>query len=202
VPIDQLKPAPYNPRKISKSMMDALIKNIKEFGIVDPLVVNKDLTIIGGHQRYYACKTLKIKKIPCVVLDLTKNKEKILNIALNKITGEFDFASLADLLLDLENQGEDLDLTGFTADEVEDLMTHIKEEGEGEAPEVQFTEELGEEQNYIVLVFDTTVDWLQAESLFDLKPVKALHSKKGFEAKGLGRVLRGVDALATLKETL
>lgn len=78
--------------------------------------------------------------------------------------------------------------------------------GEVEKPEVKFTEVLGEEHNYIVLYFDNSVDWLQAESLFDLKMVKALSTRadgkvtKMMETKGLGRVIRGRDALERLRK--
>lgn len=70
--------------------------------------------------------------------------------------------------------------------------------GEIEKPEVEFTEELLESHNYVVLYFDNDVDWLQAKTLFDLKTVKALDSKKGYEKQGVGRVLNGADAIKRL----
>ena len=65
---------------------------------------------------------------------------------------------------------------------------------------LQFTEELLEEHNYIVLYFDNEVDWLQAKTLFGVKKVKALDSKKGFEKAGVGRVVNGAQALENLRK--
>jgi hypothetical protein len=77
----------------------------------------------------------------------------------------------------------------------EDLFPDLFIEPEGkvkeEKPEVEFTEELGEESNYLVLYFDNKIDWINAQSVFDLKPVKALDSKKGYERVGVGRVIDG-----------
>ena len=66
---------------------------------------------------------------------------------------------------------------------------------EEEEPEIEFTEELGEENNYVVLFFDNSVDWLQAQSLLGLKTVKALDSKPGYSKQGVGRVMNGTDFL-------
>jgi len=127
VDISKLKPAEYNPRKIDIETMEKLIKGIGEFGIVDPIIINKDNTIIGGHQRYQAALTMGMKRLPCVRLDLTKEKERILNIALNKITGEFDIPKLSDLLSSLDT--EIIELTGFSEIELEDMQEIIKVKG-------------------------------------------------------------------------
>ncbi len=85
--IADLIPSYYNPRKISRDAIEKLKRCITEFDLVDPIIVNKDRTIIGGRQRWKACKELKRKEAPCIVLDLPKDKERILNLALNKISG-------------------------------------------------------------------------------------------------------------------
>ena len=79
-PIDQLISAEYNPRQLTKKQYQNLKDSVKRFGLVDPVLVNinkdrKDI-IIGGHQRVTIAKDLVIKKIPCVELDLTVEKEK------------------------------------------------------------------------------------------------------------------------------
>ena len=89
--IDKLKASMYNPRKdlTEKDVEYKKIKrSIKEFGYIDPIIVNKDLTVIGGHQRLKVLKDLEYKEIDCVVTDVDKVREKALNIALNKISGE------------------------------------------------------------------------------------------------------------------
>jgi len=128
LPISVLKPAEYNPRKKLKPG-DREYKKIKdsieEFGFADPLVVNADMTIIGGHQRLNVAIDLGYTEVPCAVVDVDKTREKALNIALNKITGEWDEQLLADLLTDLKDADYDLDYTGFDAPEVDALFSNI-----------------------------------------------------------------------------
>ena len=128
LPISVLKPAEYNPRKKLKPG-DREYKKIKdsieEFGFADPLVVNSDMTIIGGHQRLNVAIDLGYTEVPCAVVDIDKVREKALNIALNKITGEWDEQMLADLLTDLKEADYDLDYTGFDAPEVDALFSNI-----------------------------------------------------------------------------
>ena len=96
IKIEQLEPATYNPRQISTKQFNDLKESITKFGMVDPLIVNKNsYTIVGGHQRYKICKQLGYKEIGCIILDLNKEQERELNIRLNKNTGEFDMDILA-----------------------------------------------------------------------------------------------------------
>ena len=128
LPVSVLKPAEYNPRKKLKpgDKEYKKIKNsIEEFGFADPLVVNSDMTIIGGHQRLSVAMDLGYTEVPCAVVDVDKIREKALNIALNKITGAWDEQMLADLLTDLKEADYDLDWTGFDAAEVDQLFSNI-----------------------------------------------------------------------------
>jgi site-specific DNA-methyltransferase (adenine-specific) len=128
LPISVLKPAEYNPRKKLKpgdKEYKKIKDSIEEFGFADPLVVNSDMTIIGGHQRLNVAIDLGYTEVPCAVVDVDKTREKALNIALNKITGEWDEQMLADLLTDLKEADYDLDYTGFEAPEVEQLFSNI-----------------------------------------------------------------------------
>ena len=126
LPVSVLKPAEYNPRKKLKPG-DKEYKKIKqsmeEFGFADPLVVNKDMTVIGGHQRLSVAIDLGYTEVPCAVVDVDKTREKALNIALNKITGEWDEQMLADLITDLKEADYDLDYTGFDAPEIDALFS-------------------------------------------------------------------------------
>ncbi len=126
LPVSILKPAEYNPRKKLKPG-DKEYKKIKqsmeEFGFADPLVVNKDMTVIGGHQRLTLAIDLGYTEVPCAVVDVDKTREKALNIALNKITGEWDEQMLADLITDLKEADYDLDYTGFDAPEIDALFS-------------------------------------------------------------------------------
>ena len=91
IDINKLIPATYNPRKDLKPNDEEYIKiknSIINFGYVEPIIINKDFTVIGGHQRLKVLKELNYEKIECIVVDLDKTQEKALNIALNKISGE------------------------------------------------------------------------------------------------------------------
>ena len=91
----KLKPATYNPRQISTKQYKDLKNSITKFGLVDPIIVNKDFTVIGGHQRLKVLNEMQTDTIPCVVLNLSKEKERELNVRLNKNTGDFDIDILA-----------------------------------------------------------------------------------------------------------
>ena len=95
IEISKLKPATYNPRQITKKQYSDLKDSIEKFKLVDPIIVNQDMTVIGGHQRLKVCKELKYKDVDCVVLDLNKEQERELNIRLNKSGGEWDMDILA-----------------------------------------------------------------------------------------------------------
>jgi len=128
LPVSVLKPAEYNPRKKLKpgdKEYEKIKNSIEEFGFADPLVINADMTIIGGHQRLTVAIAMGYTEVPCAVVDVDKVREKALNIALNKITGAWDEQMLADLLTDLKEADYDLDWTGFDAPEVEALFSNI-----------------------------------------------------------------------------
>lgn len=128
IPVTELKPAAYNPRKKLKpgdKEYEKIKNSIKEFGFADPLVVNSDMTIIGGHQRLTVAIDLGYTEVPCAVVNIDKTREKALNIALNKITGEWDENMLADLLKDLEASDFNTALTGFEPPEMEQLFNKV-----------------------------------------------------------------------------
>lgn len=128
LPVSVLKPAAYNPRKKLKpgdKEYEKIKNSIEEFGFADPLVVNADMTIIGGHQRLTVAMALGYIEVPCAVVDIDKTREKALNIALNKITGAWDDSLLADLLKDIENSNFDLGKTGFEPPEIETLFNKV-----------------------------------------------------------------------------
>jgi len=129
LPLGQLRPATYNPRKALKPSDKEYqkIKNsIQEFGYVEPIIVNYDMTVIGGHQRLTVLKDLGYTEAQCVVLHIEDEaKVKALNIALNKISGEWNEQLLADLLVDLQDAQFNLDLTGFEAPEIDQLFSKL-----------------------------------------------------------------------------
>ncbi len=142
IPIGQLNPAAYNPRKDLQPgdpEYEKLKRSMQEFGYVEPIVWNKRTgNIVGGHQRYKILIDMGMREVDCVVVDLDDAKEKALNLALNKIQGDWDNEKLKDLLQELDTGEFDLELTGFDMGEIEDLMTqfHVPEESiEDDVPE-------------------------------------------------------------------
>ena len=98
--------------------------SINEFGYVEPVIWNKRTgNIVGGHQRYKILKNMGLSEVECVVLDIDEVKEKALNVALNKIGGEFDIPLLTDLLKDLSDSDFDATLTGFDLAEIDELFS-------------------------------------------------------------------------------
>ena len=117
--------AGYNPRKDLKPgdiEYESIRRSIREHGYVDPVIINSDNTIIGGHQRVNVLRDEGDDEIGVIVVDLDKNREKALNLALNKITGSWDDEALASLLVELK----DLDTeTGFSDEEVYKLLEDL-----------------------------------------------------------------------------
>jgi ParB-like chromosome segregation protein Spo0J len=126
ISIDQLKPAKYNPRKNLKPgdpEYEKIKRSIQEFGYVEPIIWNKRTgNVVGGHQRLKILKELGETEIDCVIVDMDETHEKALNIALNKISGQWDMPLLKDLLQELDTGAIDMALTGFDVQELEDLM--------------------------------------------------------------------------------
>jgi len=128
--ISELKFAPYNPRKISEKQMEILKKSIMENGIVDPLVWNRRTGfVVGGNQRLAALIDLEYEKTWVAVIDISPEKEKALNLALNKISGDWDTPKLRELLVELDTGEFDIELTGFTEVEIQGIVEQLSLEG-------------------------------------------------------------------------
>jgi DNA modification methylase len=132
--IEQLNPAAYNPRvdlKPGDQEYERLKKSILEFGYVEPIVWNERTgNVVGGHQRLKVLIELGYELIDAVVVDLDEDKEKALNLALNKIDGDWDLNMLSNLLTELKDTGIDMDITGFSDEEIMELIGKDSDEGE------------------------------------------------------------------------
>ena len=121
-----LLPADYNPRKDLKpgdAEYEKLKRSIEQFGYVEPVIWNKTTGfVVGGHQRLKVLLDMGITEVECVVVEMDAEKEKALNIALNKISGEWDKDKLALLIADLQGADFDVSLTGFEPAEIDSLF--------------------------------------------------------------------------------
>ena len=121
VDISQIKPSTYNPRKWSQSAIDQLTESIKRFGIVDALICNsakgRENVLVGGHFRLAVAKKLGYKEIPVVYVNIPDiERERELNVRLNKNVGEFDLSLLA------EFDESFLESVGFSSEELDEVF--------------------------------------------------------------------------------
>ena len=115
--IYDLKPAEYNPRRLTKKQKSDLEKSIKRFGVVDPAIVNtykdRENVIVGGHQRIKVAMEMGMSEFPCVEVSLNIDQERELNVRLNKNSGEWNYDELANLF-----EIDELIEWGFTDDDL------------------------------------------------------------------------------------
>jgi len=127
--VEELNPAPYNPRKWSEDAITQLTESIKSFGLVDPILVNsatdRKNVVIGGHFRLKVAKDLGIKEVPVVYIDIPDiEREKELNIRLNKNLGDWDYELLAEFDETL------LSTIGFDSEEIDAIFDQVVDEPE------------------------------------------------------------------------
>lgn len=196
VQLSQLKYADYNARQMGADEERGIKKSLAEFGVVDPIIINsfegRENVIIGGHQRVIVLKKMHPStfEVPCVVLKLDPEKEKELNLRLNKNVGSWDWRKLI-----AEYEKNLLQEVGFTDKE---LAEHADLDSlAGTQGKEEFSEELLLEHNYVVLYFDNPLDWQVAQEKLGLKEVKDLIPRKG-QSTGIGRVIKGKDVIAKL----
>jgi DNA modification methylase len=127
VDIERLRPDGANPRKISDAETEALTRSIVEFGLIDPIIARReDGMVVGGHQRLVAARKAGLKVVPVVFLDISVERARLLNVALNQISGAFDEELLGRMLADLRVVNDlDLTLTGFDEDELDKLLKSL-----------------------------------------------------------------------------
>lgn len=197
--INEVIPYEKNARKNDKAV-DQVMKSIQEYGFRNPIIIDENNIIIAGHTRHKAGKRMGMTFVPVIqVTDLTEEQKKGYRIADNR-TSEFAEWDIDILKMELEG------LDKFTGFENVILIDDMKKDSFIEKPEIEFTEILKEEHNYIILYLDNEIDWLQAETFFDIKPVKAYSTRLDGEIKhkmervGIGRVLNGKKALSRLME--
>ena len=190
VPIGDLNAAKYNPRKDLKPTDAEYVKlknSIEHFGYIEPIVVNRrNNIVVGGHQRLKVLKELGYTDIDVVYVNLDDTEEKALNIALNKISGDWDAEKLEDLLRDISlDTNFDVELTGFSLDEVNTLFSGSLEELQADLDD--YTRELNDaEKNKMKAIYIKIGDGIKIEitgSQYDkvsaLTPVEIINRLTG-----------------------
>ena len=185
-----LTPYNKNPRDNSKAI-ESVAQSIKDFGFNQPIVVDKNKVIVVGHTRHSASLLLGLTKVPVTDCDhLTKAQIRAYRIADNR-TNENSFwleVELAEELLALKP--DERKSTAFTDDELDELLGAVQE-AIPVVGEVEFSQELLESRNYVVLYFDNDVDWLSARTHFKLRSVYSKRCNGKPWSKGIGRVVDG-----------
>jgi DNA modification methylase len=133
--ISELTPAPYNPRESTEKQESQLKQSLKKFGVVEPIIYNKQTGyIVGGHFRVRELQKLGYTEIECVIVDLSEEDEKELNIRLNANTGQWDWDELAnnfeledlnDWGLEVPNMKHELEAEEDNFEEPENIETDI-----------------------------------------------------------------------------
>jgi ParB-like chromosome segregation protein Spo0J len=199
VDVATLKANPKNWRTHTDEQRRAMSDVLEQVGWVQRVIVNKTTeNMIDGHLRVEIASERKEKSVPVVFVELTPKEEDVILASFDPISSlaGLEPTKLAELLDDLEVEGEGL---GKMLEEMAEGIAKKRGSGD-EKPEVEFSEELLEEHNFVVLYFDNSVDWLNLLSILELPSVKASHSKPGFKVQGIGRVVRGADALEKFRK--
>ncbi|MDZ7658064.1 hypothetical protein [Fodinibius sp.] len=211
-PISQLIDCEYNPKKLSPEQYEQIKSSLLKFGWTLPGIVNvnpdRENVIIDAHQRKNITKAEYEKHgtkfeeakyqgdeilIPCIERNLTLDQERELIIRLKKNTSSWD-----EELLKEAYQVDELAEMGF-ADKELDFMVEETENDEFDDPEIEFTDQMLLEHNYVVLYFDNPMDWEVAKEKLGLEKVKELIDVKE-PTKGIGRVMEGKQILDRLSD--
>lgn len=210
--MDKVKLDPQNVRKHGKRNQQVIADSLKKLGAGRSILIDSTNTAVAGNGVLEQAEKLGLpirviesdgsELIAVKRVDLAPDdpKRKALAIADNRASdlSLFDEKAMAELL----SQCKEFKLcAGFNSVELEkmSLLNTADDSTEQpvnpDAPEIPFAEELLEKHNYVVLFFDNDVDWLQALTLFDIHTVKDSNARPGYERKGVGRVIRGADAI-------
>jgi hypothetical protein len=192
VKITEVIANPNNPRLIKDDKFRKLVKSIQDFPDmlnVRPIVVNKDMVVLGGNMRLKAIKEAGIKEISIEIVDWTEDQQKEFIIKDNVGFGEWNWDDLA-------NNWDEIELTDWGLD-IPDFNKNI----DNEEGEIKISTELDQHSNYIVLKFNTDIDWLQVQSIFGLESTYSLRQNGKTWSKGVGRVIDGIDAILKIKES-
>ena len=191
VNIKEVKANPSNPRTIKDAKFKKLVQSIKDFPEMlelRPIVVDKDYIVLGGNMRLKTCIAAGLKEIPILIADQLSEEQKAEFIIKDNVGfGDWDWDVLAN-----EWPVDKLEEWGLDVPSL-DEFTGVEEQ------EIEFSEYLDEANNYVVLLFNSEVDWLSAQTHFGLKSVHSQRANGKPWSKGIGRVINGAEYLKSIK---
>jgi hypothetical protein len=194
VKIDTLKEYPGNARRGDVSV---LVESLKVNGQYRPIVVQKSTKyVLAGNHLLRAAQILGWDDIDIAVVDVDEQQALKIVLADNRTADLGDYNT--DLLAELLTMLDDFDGTGYSLADIEELENEIQKEPTPERPELEFSLAIREANNYVVLIFDDTIDWQSAIDTFGIKTVKAWDSRDGYSRAGVGRVIQGRPILDRL----
>lgn len=183
--ISELRAAEYNPRSITKVQMEELRRSMLEYGVVQPIVVNihegRYGVVVGGHQRLKVLKGEGVTEIDCVIVDLPVEKERNLNLRLNRNNGQFD----EDLLKTYFNK-EELMEAGFIESDLKFMTDKGKQAIEDELAKYDIVERVDEGYDGIILFSKSNIDTLWLREFFGLKEKRSYKIGKVGETRVVG----------------
>lgn len=184
IPIDQLKPAEYNPRKLEEFDRKEIKTSLQKYGFVENTIVNmhegREYTIIGGHQRIEIAKSLGFTEVPCVFMDLDLDGEKELNVRLNKNGGKFD----NDLLRKYFDK-EFLLKSGFQEKELSFFLSEFEEKFNSynnKNCEMPIVPKFSEEYDAVIIISRNSIDSIYLKTLFNIEREKCYKCSRVGEA--------------------
>lgn len=191
--LTELKPAPYNPRKSSQEEEARLQESLQKFGVVEPVIFNKQTGyIVGGHFRVRELKKLGFTEVECVIVDLPEDQERELNIRLNANTGSWDYDVLADWNQDeLKEWGLDLDLK------------KVDESKDGDSIDIKKSLQVLPKKEYIIIIADDGSDeWEELKTLMSCGLVRQGGCKIGSTSDKATTGLERVFDFKTFKDRI
>lgn len=196
-PLSEFTRWPGNPRQ---GDVGAIAESFRRFGQQKPIVVQSSSgQVAAGNHAVDAMGALRWTHGAGVMSDLTDEDARAYLIADNRTAelGTYDETALGEMLKRLAQEGN-LRGTGYDGDDVDEFLKRLDREAGRVQPEIEFSQELLEEHNYVVLYFDNELDWASAQSKLGIETVKAPDATDTYERKGVGRIIRGVDVIARL----
>tara|TARA_B100001057_G_scaffold20991_2_gene19430 strand:- start:594 stop:1190 length:597 start_codon:yes stop_codon:yes gene_type:complete len=186
VKITEIKTNPDNPRLIKDNKFKKLVQSIKEFPEMlekRPIVVDENMMILGGNMRFKASQELGLKELYVIIAEgWSDEQKKEFVIKDNSNFGEWDWDILA-------NEWDNKKLIDWGID-LPILNEKLQIEN-GEEPEIEITEEILEEHNYLVFTFDNQLDWQVVKEIFNIVTVAKAGYTDTYMQKGIGRVKSG-----------